>query len=249
MKFDRIIELTIDDRLYSSKDIDIDFFVEFEETEEPSAHEISLWNPSDDTINRIKKGSRVILACGYGSDIGAITVGKLEDFEVIPYEVDRELKLYVADGKDLLEENIKVSFSNVNASNILKQITPDIQRLDLQKDITYPQFVFEGNRKSALQRLSKETDSKFYVKNERVYIVKKDFAENTGFLLNKDTGLLGFPEKFSDDGVIGYKVRCLLEHRINTGVLIRIESKYVNGDFKVRKGTHTSDFITEIEVV
>lgn len=48
---------------------------------------------------------------------------------------------------------------------------------------------------------------------------------------------------------IGWKVTCLLEHRINVGSFVQIESKTANGNFRVVKGSHNSNFTTEIEVL
>lgn len=50
----------------------------------------------------------------------------------------------------------------------------------------------------------------------------------------------------------GYKVKLLLQHRIQTASLVKLSSLLVQGSFRVRSGKHVineSDFYTEIEVV
>jgi hypothetical protein len=47
----------------------------------------------------------------------------------------------------------------------------------------------------------------------------------------------------------GYKVKMLLNYRVKTDAIIRINSKTANGKFRVGNGTHNgSEFITEVEV-
>jgi hypothetical protein len=47
----------------------------------------------------------------------------------------------------------------------------------------------------------------------------------------------------------GYKVQCLLNHRIKTDSIIHIKSLSANGKFRVAAGKHDGgEFITELEV-
>lgn len=47
----------------------------------------------------------------------------------------------------------------------------------------------------------------------------------------------------------GYKVRCLLNHRLHADSVLQIKSKTANGEYRIKRGTHNgSDFITEVEV-
>ena len=68
-------------------------------------------------------------------------------------------------------------------------------------------------------------------------------------MLSGSTGMIGSPEKTEIEKKEGWKVKSLLNYQITTDTLIQIESKTVKGMFRVVKGRHTSDWVTEMEVV
>ena len=96
---------------------------------------------------------------------------------------------------------------------------------------------------------------------------KVDKPTPLGLLLNKEAGLIDEPEvveeqakdekgsKLKNDKkkVKGYKFRSLLNHKITTDVTVVIESKKVNGTFRVTQGEHITDgdgqYYTEFEGV
>jgi hypothetical protein len=242
--------LTIGTRQFDSDNIDIDYLVEFEDSEEPNVAEISLWNPSNDTISQIKREMPVILNSGYVGDIGVLISGKIADFEVISYDVDRELKMYVGDGLEVWNTPIKKSYINLNADKVaqdLSKLSGVSFKIDLEKNITYPQIVFDEPLISCLRKIASDTESKFFIRNGQGFLVKKTYAEQSIFVLNAESGLIGRPERVNIDDIDGYRIQCLLEYRINVGSYVRIESRYVNGDFRVVKGKHAD--VTEMEVV
>ena len=57
------------------------------------------------------------------------------------------------------------------------------------------------------------------------------------------------PEKIEIDGKTGWKIQCLLNHRLAVDSLLQVQSRSFNGNVKVIKGKHDSNFITEVEVV
>jgi hypothetical protein len=230
--------------------MDIDFFVEFDDNPEPNVAEINLWNPSKETIASVKKGTRVVLNAGFVGDIGVLIAGTVGDYEVVYSVVDRMLKMYVGDGVDVWNTRIKKTYKDANADAVCKDLLGLVglsAKVELAKNVTFPQLVFDCSIQDAIKRVAKATDSKFYIKNKQGFVVKKDFAEKSMFLLNKDSGLIGTPEKILIDEKVGYRVNCLLEHRINVGSYVRLQSKSVNGDFRVIKGKHSE--ITEMEVL
>jgi hypothetical protein len=248
--YKKLTELIIDNRKYTSDTIDIDFLVEFDDDPEPNVAEISLWNPSEDTIGRIKKGTKIIVNAGFVGDLGVIISGTVGDYEVVRYDVDKELKLYVGDGIDIWNTVIKKTYKNINADSVVRNLLESSglrAKIDLGKNITYPQIAFNGPIQDALKRIAQDTDSKFFIKNGQGYMVKDSYKEKSIFLLNRTSGLIGSPERVIIKEKVGYRISCLLQHRINVGSYIRIESRSVNGDFRVIKGKHSE--VTEMEVL
>lgn len=256
MLYNQIINLTIGNKQYSNKIIDIDFSVEFDKTPEPNIHEISIWNTSEDTKANIKKGLPVILNVGYGEDIGSIVVGTIGSYEVNYFEVDNELKLFVGDGIDKwisgkVSKSYKPNISALSVVNdLLSSFGLEVGKLALKSNINYNNGIsFNSSLKEALKKVASDTGSNFYIKNGMVFIVSDGFNVSSGFLLNKDTGLIGTPERMDIDGKDGWKIRCLLNHRLSTDSLLQVQSRSLNGNVKVIKGKHTSDFISELEVL
>jgi hypothetical protein len=90
--------------------------------------------------------------------------------------------------------------------------------------------------------------------HRRGKLVIRPLKEGTDekFLLEEDTGLIQSPDPFEEDGIKGYKFKCLLQHRITTASIIKINSKTANGQYRCRKGVHIADendFYTEGEVI
>lgn len=253
--FNQIVNVRIGNKEYSNKIIDIDFDVEFDNNPEPDVHEISLWNTSADTKANIKKGTEVILSVGYGEDIGTIVTGTIGSYEVIHYDVDNELKLFVGDGISVWDKKVSKSYkAGISAMAVAKDLLGifglEVGKLSLKDNITYAKGIsFNSGLSSALKRVAKDTNSRFYIKNNLAYMVSDDFNVTTGFLLNKDTGLIGTPERIDIDKKEGWRIKCLLNHRLNVGSRLQVASRSLNGNVKVVKGKHSSDFITELEVL
>jgi len=256
MLYNRVTKLIIGSKEYDGRQIDIDFTVEFDNNPEPNIHEISIWNTTEDTKALIKKGVPVILNAGYGHDIGSIVVGTVGDFEVNRYDTDNELKLLVGDGIEswLNATVVKSYVANITSQAVVNDLLGmfglEVGKLALKSNITYANGIsFNTSLNQALKRIASDTKSKFYIKNGVAFMVSEDFNVSTGFLLNADTGLIGTPEKIQIDKKIGWKIRCLLNHRLSTDSLLQVQSRSLNGNVKVVKGKHTSDFISELEVL
>ena len=256
MLYNQVVKLLLGGKEYSNKNIDIDFSVEFSNSPEPNVHEISIWNTSEDTKALIKKGLPVILTAGYGDDIGSIAVGTVGSFEVVRHEIDNELKLLVGDGiESWLNQTVTRSYkANISALSVVNDLLGsfglEIGKVSLGANITYTNGIsFNTTLNNAIKQVAKDTKSRFYIKNGVVFLVNESFNVTTGFLLNKDTGLIGTPERMDIDGKEGWKIRCLLNHRLSTDSLLQVQSRSLNGNVKVIKGKHTSDFISELEVL
>lgn len=256
MIFDRKVRLTIGNRLYRSEEIDIDFNVEFDSDAEPKIQEISIYNLSENSRNEIVKGSNVILNAGYGEDVGTLLLGNVSDFQLTKLTTDYEMKLYVVSNLYRWSSlTISKSYrAGTRASQILRDILNqfgiEIGEFSLVNDISYVNGrVVNGMLKNTLEEIVRECGSRIYVINNIIYITRPFTGTVTGFVLSGETGMIGSPERIEVEEQEGYKIRMLLNHRINVNSVIQVRSSIVSGDFLVVKGKHTGDFITEVEVI
>ena len=146
----------------------------------------------------------------------------------------------------------KASYIMADLASILDL---EVGEINPKNDIEYKLGKsISGRVEWALKRLVKDTESKMYINKGRIFIRDKNKGTETGFLLNSDTGLISSPEKIEEEDekgnkIIKYKVQSLLNHKISVDSLIQIESKTINGNYRVESGVHTGDFITEMIVV
>ena len=144
----------------------------------------------------------------------------------------------------------------------------EVVEIKPKEDITYKLGkTIKGYCSDSLKRLVKDTKSKMYINKKRITIRDEKKGNDIGFLLNSETGLVGNPTLNKDDSgdktdlrnsekkkkknkeeKKTWKVICLLNAKIETDSIIKIESKTCNGQFRVVSGKHTKDFNTELVV-
>ena len=247
-QFDRQVNITVGG--VNIEGLDIDFSIEFSDSPEPNIHEITVWNME----TPVKKGDRVILNAGYKGDIGVLCNGFIEDYEIFQ-GADREVVLYVGEVVPPYQKDIKIAYSpGVKADFVMRDLLSrygyQIGDFQIFKNISYPYgFAVDGSISEAVERIAKDTESQFYMRKDRLFTKPPKKGYSSGFLLNPDTGLLNSPERMQVNDKQGWRVLALMNHRIDVDSIIQVDSRLVNGTFRVIRGRHTSDFQTEMEVL
>lgn len=253
-------EVLVAGKKFAKDDFEIDFKVEFDDDPEPNISEIAIYNLSNDTISTIKKGSNIILNAGYEGDVGTILLGKVEKPETTWDGVDKKTNIIIGEGSDVwMKAYVSKAYSpGITSRAILRDLSGqfgmELGDFRLTKDITYVKGKsVSGMLQSVIREIVKDTGSKFHINKGKIYIRPWEAGDKTGFLLSSDTGLLESPTPFEEekDGkkISGYNVKMLLNHRITVDSILKIESKTANGIFRVWKGAHYGDFITEVKAV
>lgn len=256
MRFwNRNLKLIAGDKEFDGENFDIEFSVPFSNSEDPDISEIVIYNLSKDSISSIKDKAYTILNAGYGDDIGAILIGNIESVETDTKSVDKKTTIKVSDGGiQWRNGTIKKTYkANTKASYIMKDLSPllglEVVEINPKKDIVYKRGkAVDGKIEKILKALAKDTKSKMFISKNKLYIRDKLKGNVTGFELNKETGMVGSPEKIVEDEETKYKVSCLLNHNITTDSIIDIKSKHKKGRFIVESGEH-KDFVTSLKVV
>lgn len=264
IQFGRVTELIMGKVKISSESLKIEFSIPFDDDPEPNVAEVTIYNLSDTTINQFKKGNKVTLNAGYKKDKGVIMSGFVSKVSSEKGGADRATKITILDSQPIDEKKTlkKAYKKGVKADFILrdlgKALKLNIAALKLPKNIVYAKgFSVNGSILEAMKKIAKDCGASMYISRSQLYIRSIKEGDESKFILSSDTGLIGSPEYFEeedDDGKIikGYKLRSLLQYRMNTGSIIEIRSVFVKGKFRVRKGSHKwsgDDFITEVEVI
>lgn len=261
MLYKQKVELMAGGKNFNNDDFDIDFNVEFGESSEPKISRVMIYNLSNMTIQAIEAQAYVILNAGYGVNVGNILTGKIERSRTYWEKVDKITELEVGDGSfEWGFERVNKTYAPGSTSKLMitdlsNQLGLEVAEIAIEKDIVFPRGrSISGSTQYELRKLVNETGSKMYIDKGKLYIRPKNKGTVTGFVLNADTGLLESPTLILDkdekgNQVTKYNVRCLLNHKLTAGSILVIESKTANGNFRVVKGTHKGDFVTECEVV
>ena len=256
--------------------LDIDLNISFGDKEEPDVSEVTIYNLSDHSINEIEKQGYCVVNAGYKElgNIANVLSGDIEDVNTDWQGLDKVTKIKVSDGgkawrtaelNATYEKGTKASFIMRDLANVMGyeivEITPKEDKVyKLGKTI-------QGPCSNSLKQLVKDTNSKMFINKNRITIRDEKKGYDTGFVLNGETGLIGSPtlnkydsgdktearekdkdKKKNKEEKKTWKVVCLLNPKIETDSIIKIESRSVSGTFRIISGKHTSDFNTELKV-
>lgn len=263
IQFGRVTEIITSDLKMSSETLEIEFSIPFDDDPDPNISEIVVYNLSDTTLSKLKKGVKVTMNAGYKSDKGVILSGFISKVASEKGGADRATKISVVDSQPIdNKKTIKITFKKgITGEQILKELAKalglKIAVIKLPKNVIYKKgFSVNGPIVDSMKKIAKDCEASFYISRSSVYIRSIKEGDNTQFVLNSNTGLIGSPEYFEEekDGKVikGYKVKSLLQYRMNTASIIELQSLFVKGKFRVRKGKHVRKgdaYYSEVEVI
>ena len=239
--------------------IEIDFDIPFSNKEEPDISEVNLYNLSDSTIASIKSEGFIYVNAGYQNlgNKGNVLTGKIEELETTWEGQDKITKILVSDGgKEWRNTTINKTYAaDTKASYIMRELANlmgyEVADIEPKEDIEYKLGkTINGRVEAELRQLVKDTKSKMFINKNRIYIREEEKGTETGFILNFSSGLIGSPERMTEeeDGkeIVKYKVTMLLNPLVFTDSLIQVESRTLNGRFRILEGIHTKEFNTEV---
>lgn len=257
--------------------LEIEFDIPFSNNKEPDIAEITIYNLSDSSIEQIKKDGYIMVNAGYKQlgNIANIFTGQIEEVATEWLYVDKVTKIKATDGGDAWRK-IKVNKTyqkNTKASDIMRDLANamgyEITKIEPKEDITYRLGkTITSYASTSLDQLAKDTKSKLFINKNRITIAAEDKGNNTGVLLNENSGLIGTPsmvkdetgdkndardyeanKKENDKERKAWRVTSLLNPMFETDTIIKVESRTINGEYRIVRGVHNRDFNTELVVV
>ena len=224
---------------------------------------INIYNLSKDTKAKIERGNRVILGAGHGSVAPVIFVGDI-------IKVDGSRSVITIEAED---GGISISTSTISKAyepgTSAKTMIEDIAQSFDVTGVVVPEinetlaagFAAIGPAAEALTDLSDRFGLNWQIQDDELIVSEKDTPISTeGYLLGYDSGLLDIPQEVSQEsGRIGtekplYRIQSRLIGKLNPSRLVKIESEFVSGVFRIQKLKHTGDtrgeaYYTELEVI
>lgn len=221
---------------------------------EPNPAVFEIYNLSQSNRNLITSGEydRVQFDGGYKDAILTMFVGWIDDVEN-RIEGDNIITVVsCSDGqKDYRESRTattikKGSTDKEVVEQILKDMPntdPGIQDLPNIKQLPRGKTLV-GNSRDLLSTVARNQNAEWSIQDGELLVLPKDkaLANDEGFLISAETGMIGSPRKTND----GLEVSCYLNNLLKIGQLCRIESliSEYSGDYKITKLEMRGDYMT-----
>lgn len=258
--FGRVVEIMTANMKFTLDKYTMEGTIPFDDDALPNESELKVWNLAQTTINNIKRNAVLMVNAGYKGDVGLILHGRISAVRTYWEGVDKITTIKVLDSEDLSKREVtEIAFAkNTLASAIIKQMAGyiglPVAQMQLNHDYRYQDgYTAKGKVTDIITDVCKDCGTSVYINKSRLYVRSIRSGADTVFDLSPDTGLIGSPEYFEDNGYKGYKVQAQLQRRITTGSVLNLKSREWSGKLHVRSGTHTfsntGDFATEGEAI
>ncbi|WP_379142376.1 phage protein [Paenibacillus sp. sgz500992] len=258
--FGRIAEIMTGNMSFALSKYTMEGSVPFDNDALPNESELRVWNLAQTTINNIKRNGVLMLNAGYTGDIGIILHGRISAVRTRWEGVDKVTTINVLDSEDLSKREVtEIAFAKGTlASAIIKQMAGyiglPVAQMQLYQDYRYQEgYTAKGKVTDIITEVCKDCRTSCFINQSKLYVRNLRSGADAVFALSPDTGLIGSPEFFEDNGIKGYKIQAQLQRRITTASVINLTCREFSGRLHVRGGSHkfsnTGDFITEVEAV
>lgn len=230
------------------------FNIEKSDSDSPNDAKIQIWNLSYRNLAVLEeKDCTVELRAGYGDSMALILAGNVTSVITTAENADRMTEITVVDGNvELRDTALTISMKgSVNSRDIYNKIASEmgmaIKFTGSLKFKTLPTgFSYVGKAKNALKKLVYYTGHSWSIQNQILQITEPGKPlEATGYVLSKETGLIGLPKRImigsSGAEMLGWEVEYLLNGAIGINDAIKLRSSVVTGYFRVQKITLDGD--------
>lgn len=245
---------------FNGADYHITFDVPFDSDMTPNEVTVNIFNLSKASVGRLGKGMSVTIQAGYEGNYGVLSRGKITKVRTFREGMDRITELKIIEGQDVTAKTAKKSETfkpwaraDIIIRKIVEMLGLRLAELKMPENKQYKKgYVVSGNLLKHLTAIATDNGASVFWKRGSLVIRSLKEPTSEFCFLSEETGLIGSPEYFEEEGVKGYRAKSLLQHKIYPGVLVKFQSRTPNGEYRVRKGKHInngSEFVTELEVV
>ncbi|WP_434967983.1 phage protein [Listeria ilorinensis] len=242
-----------------SGSLEIHFTVPFSDEPKPEECSIEIYNLSQNSINKIKKGASISIEAGYQGDIGLLSKGKIAAVRTAWSGVDKITSITFMEGIDYYDKKeVNITFGKgTRADTIIRRVASaagiPISQISLPNNKSYSSgYTADSDAMTVIEEVVKDAGASIYFRRGNLIIRSIKQGDDERFTLNDNTGLIATPERIESDDYSGWSIQSLLQHRIATASIITLKSRAANGTFRVKNGSHQFDgssFTTTCEVV
>lgn len=227
-----------------------------DKTSESNANtaKISIYNLSAEGRARAEEEKAfVLLEAGYETGFGQIFAGDVTRAYISRQGADWVVTVECGDGAEALRSaHVDKSYApGTDYQNIIRDVAQSLvdqgkivigSILGTRSEKTQTGLSVSGQSQAVLDDLTKKQGLEWSIQDETLQILPRDKdIGRTAVLLTPDTGLIGSPIRREVEGGAGVEFKALLVPDIFPGRLVRIESRQLDGLFKVRKAAYSGD--------
>ncbi len=230
--------------------------------------QLQLWNLSETTRAAFETiGNRVIIEAGYEQyGIAQIFSGDIRSAVTIP-DADTATTIELMDGANIVQD-VKIS-KTWSGRVTMQQVISDIAR-EINVSVEYGTqitghysngYAYNGPAMTAIQSVAAKAGAMAIIQDDSIVVYRQGSGTNRGTTaIGADSGLVGSPEKINernneqkqDEKPVGYRVVSLMNPSIKPVSTVVLQSKFVNGRFRVDNVTHQGssyegEWVTRLE--
>jgi len=227
-----------------------------------------IYNMSDASISKIAKDEKVTFKAGYINDtIKTLFVGQIANISTVNEGATVKTTIDCIDGYKPLRESF--TSSSFKGGSTVKKVLTRIITKDL--GFPTPTFnngklgdseginkVYQtgsakiGASASVVSAICQENFLTWVIRDGAVSVYPIDGSTNVVVpLISAETGMIGSPSKSlenksklkkSKELKITFKVKVLLDGSYNTGDLVKIDSEFTNGSYRISEVSHNGSY-------
>lgn len=181
--------------------VDFEFEIPFDDDLIGNEATFTIYNLSQNTINKFKIGNTINCTAGYGVDRGIIFEGWISDVKTKIDGVDKITTVYAIDGINYTPQmmNEETYEKGTAASFILREL---LERAGLTVEVFKPQrdHIFDNETKvsgSIVENIKLYADIcgvSVYINKQKIYCRPIWDGDNLRFNVNASTGMIGSPD-------------------------------------------------------
>lgn len=267
--FGRSVVVIVDD--LQVKDLRMTFKVSKTLKKEPNSTAVTITNLAQATRKAMRsKGAKLSVLAGYDGRVQEIFSGKTRRINHVHERPEWTTKIECGDGEqEFLWSRVSTSFkAGTKWKDVVHQVgkallenTGNLEaKLAPIADQFANGYTAHGRSAAVFDKLLKGKNLEWSIQDGRLQLLSPGEANTDSItVLSADTGLIGSPEFGSADKKSEkqhlpdvLKAKTLLQPHLRPGSLVRVESRQINGNFRVTEVHHEGDtaggdFYTEIE--
>jgi hypothetical protein len=227
-----------------------------------------LSEQSRDEIKRKRANQIAQIEAGYDNQYSVLAIADITRTTIEHRPPDIVTSIECGDGaRALRDRKINLSFeAGASVERVLSRVADElalgVRETGVEITGVYQEGVsFSGRVGDVLNQVTRKAGIGWSIQNRNLQILDKfNASQGRGVLLTPETGLLASPEPLEDPESdterqrgSGFVVRCLLNPKIVPGDRLVIQSREVDGAYRVdtvehRGDTRGSEWVTEAEV-